>query len=270
VIKVDPLGTLVANVNSAILKWLNVVAFVAIVAVNSLAGSTTLIGGQDTAAVSDKYFTLITPAGYTFAIWGIIYFLLGVFVIFQALPSDQGKTAEKVGWFFVLGAILNITWLFLWQYEYLSASVVLMFSLFASLLMIYLKLGIGKPKVPLREKLTVHLPFSVYFGWITIASIANVSTALVSIGWGGFGIPAETWAILVIVIALLITSLVVFTKTDFAYGLVVIWALVGISANGSGNEIVALVAQVSAAIVAVIVVASVLLSVFKSRRQDAK
>ena len=270
VTKIDPLGTLVETVNSSLLKWLNVVAFVAVVAVNSLAGSTTLIGGQDTAAVSDRYFTLITPAGYTFAIWGIIYFLLGVFVVFQALPSDQGKTARKVGWFFILGAVLNIAWLFLWQYEHLTASVVLMFLLFASLLMIYLRLGIGKSKVPLCEKLTVHVPFSVYFGWITIAAIANVSTALVSVGWDGFGIPAETWAILVIVIALLITSLVVFTKTDFAYGLVIIWALVGISVNGSGNETVALVAQVSAAIVAVILVASVLLSVFKSRRARRK
>jgi len=259
-----------ATVNSGVLKWLNIVAFVAVVIVNSLAGSTTLIGGQDTASVSDKYFTLITPAGYTFAIWGIIYFLLGVFVVFQALPSDQGKTAEKVGWFFILGAILNIAWLFLWQYEYLTLSVVLMFLLFASLLMVYLRLGIGKTNATLREKLTTHIPFSVYFGWITIASIANVAAALVSVGWDSFGIAAETWGILVIIVALLITSLVVLTRTDFAYGLVIIWALVGISANGSGNETIALAAQVSAAIIAVAVVASVLLAVFKSRKQKVQ
>jgi len=86
-----------ATVNYLALKWLNIIAFVAVVIVNGLAGSTTIIGGQDTAQVSDENFTLITPAGYTFAIWGIIYVLLGVFVIFQALPSDKGKTAGKIG-----------------------------------------------------------------------------------------------------------------------------------------------------------------------------
>ena len=129
-----------ASENSGLLKWLNIIAFVAVVIVNGLAGSTTLIGGQDTAQVSDNNFTLITPAGYTFAVWGIIYTLLGLFVIYQALPSGKGKTTEKVGWFFILSCIANICWLFLWQFEFLAVSVVLMFLLFASLLKAYLNL----------------------------------------------------------------------------------------------------------------------------------
>ncbi len=194
-----------ASVDSRVLKWLNFIAFVAVVAVNGLAGSTTIIGGQDTAQVSDKNFTLITPAGYTFAIWGIIYTLLGLFVIYQALPSNKGKTAEKVGWFFVFSCVANICWLFLWQFEYLIVSVVLMFLLFVSLLMVCLRLGISKSPVLLRERIAVHAPFSVYFGWITIASIANVAAALVSVGWDGFGLSSETWGILVVIIALLTT-----------------------------------------------------------------
>lgn len=257
-----------ATMDSGTLKWLNIIAFVAVVVVNGLAGSTTIIGGQDTAQVSDENFTLITPAGYTFAIWGIIYTLLGLFVIYQALPSDNGRTARKVGWFFILSCVANICWLLLWQFEYLTVSVVLMFLLFASLLMAYLRLGISKSPVSWRERIAVHAPFGVYFGWITIASIANVAAALVSVGWDGFGLSAETWGILVITIALLISTLVVLTRRDVAYGLVIIWALIGISANQSGSQNITLVGQISAVIVAVAVVASVLLEILKLKHKS--
>jgi benzodiazapine receptor len=251
--------------NSGLLKWLNIIAFVAVVLVNGLAGSTTLIGGQDTAQVSDNNFTLITPAGYTFAIWGIIYTLLGLFVIYQALPSDKGKTTEKVDWFFILSCIANICWLFLWQFEYLAVSVVLMFLLFASLLKAYLNLGISKSSISWRERIAVHAPFSVYFGWITIASIANVAAALVSVGWNGLGLSAETWGILVILIALLITTLVVITRRDVAYGLVIVWALIGISSGQSGNQNIALLTQISAVVVAAVIVVTIILQIFKSK-----
>jgi benzodiazapine receptor len=251
--------------NSGLLKWLNIIAFVAVVLVNGLAGSTTLIGGQDTAQVSDNNFTLITPAGYTFAIWGIIYTLLGLFVIYQALPSDKGKTTEKVDWFFILSCIANICWLFLWQFEYLAVSVVLMFLLFASLMKAYLNLGISKSSISWRERIAVHAPFSVYFGWITIASIANVAAALVSVGWNGLGLSEETWGILVILIALLITTLVVITRRDVAYGLVIVWALIGISSGQSGNQNIALLTQISAVVVAAVIVVTIILQIFKSK-----
>ena len=251
--------------NSGLLKWLNIIAFVAVVLVNGLAGSTTLIGGQDTAQVSDNNFTLITPAGYTFAIWGIIYTLLGLFVIYQALPSDKGKTTEKIDWFFILSCIANICWLFLWQFEYLAVSVVLMFLLFASLLKAYLNLGISKSSISWRERIAVHAPFSVYFGWITIASIANVAAALVSVGWNGLGLSEETWGILVILIALLITTLVVITRRDVAYGLVIVWALIGISSGQSGNQNIALLTQISAVVVAAVIVVTLILQIFKSK-----
>lgn len=246
--------------NSALLKWANIVAFVLTVLVNGLAGSTTILGGKNTAQISDAYPTLITPAGYVFSIWGVIYVLLGVFVVFQALPSEKGKDYQKrIGWLFVLSSLLNIAWLFLWQFEHLSLSVVLMFLLLASLIAIYLRLGIGKSAVSLREKLAVQTPFSVYLGWITIASIANVAVTLVSVNWDGFGISQETWTILIIAVALLIALLVVATRRDVAYGLVIIWALVGIALNQSGNQNIAMIAEISAGIVAVALAASILL-----------
>jgi benzodiazapine receptor len=247
------------------IKWINILAFVLTVIVNGLAGSTTILGGKFTAEISDANPTLITPAGYVFSIWGIIYILLGVFVVFQALPSQQGQAFQKkIGWLFALSSLANIVWLFLWQYEYLVFSVVLMFLLLATLILIYLRLDIGRSKVTTREKLAVHLPFSVYLGWITIASIANVSVFLVSENWDGFGIGAETWATLIIIVALVITLLVLATRRDIAYGLVIVWALFGIAVNQSGNQSIVTLTEASAIVILLALAAVVLLSRLKS------
>jgi hypothetical protein len=257
---------LMSNSGSSVLRWANIVVFVLTIAVNSLAGSTTIIGGRNTADVSDANPTLITPAGYVFSIWGIIYILLGVFVVYQALSSQQGKGYQKkIGWLFVLSSLVNIVWLFLWQFEYLSLSVVLMFLLLATLILIYLRLGIGKSKVMLGERLAVHLPFSVYLGWITVASIANVAATLVLLNWDGFGVSPETWAAVVIAVALVITVLMLATRKDVAYALVIIWALVGIGVRQSGNQTIVMLTDAGAVIVAVVLIAMVLVT--KLRRK---
>jgi hypothetical protein len=253
--------------NSTILKWTNIMAFTLTVFVNGLAGGTTIIGGKLTAEISDANPTLITPAGYVFSIWSIIYILLGTFVIFQALPSQKGKTyKERIGWLFVFSSLLNIAWLFLWQFEYLSLSVVLMFLLLATLITIYLRLDIGKSTVSLSEKLAVHLPFSVYLGWITIASIANVAVTLVSVQWDGFGISQETWAFCIVIIVLAITLLVVATRKDVAYGLVVVWALLGIAVKQSGNQSIVTTIEIGAVIIVVALGLSFLISRLRQMR----
>ena len=252
--------------NSALLKWTNIFAFIFMVLINGLAGSTTLLGGKNTAEISNANLTLITPAGYVFSIWGIIYVLLGIFVVFQALPREREKEYHgKISWLFILSSIFNIVWLFLWQFEYLVFSVILMFLLLASLISIYLRLDIGKSQVGLAEKITVHLPFSTYLGWITIASIANVAVTLVSIGWNGFGISPETWATIIVVIALLITVLVIVTRKDIAYGLVIIWAFLGIAVGQSSNQNIVTLTQVSAIIVLIALIFSILISRLKRK-----
>jgi hypothetical protein len=224
----------------------NVLAYVAVLVVNSMAGSTKLLGGVNTADVSAAFTTLITPAGFTFAIWGIIYALLGAFIIFQLLPSHRSDAFNrKVGYFFILSCVFNVAWLFLWQYEYITASVVLIFALLLSLLVIYMELNIGRSAASRNEKLAVHLPFSVYLGWITIASIADVASALVSINWNGLGVAATTWAQLVTVVALAITLLLLATRRDPGYGLVITWALFGIISNQWARGISSDVANVT-------------------------
>ena len=242
-------------------RYANILLFIFTVIVNSIAGSTTLIGGRDTATVSNNNPTLITPAGYVFAIWGIIYILLGAFVVFQTLPRERTSDYHrKISWLFVLSSLINIAWIFVWQFESLILSVVLIFALLASLIAIYLRLNIGKSKVKTSERLAVHLPFSVYLGWITIASIADVAVTLTAYNWDGFGISPEIWAIIVVALALVITMLMLGIRRDIAYALVVIWALVGIGVNHSGNQNVLLLTEISSVLVAIGVLVTIVLT----------
>lgn len=255
-----------STTNSTALRYANIVFFVLTVILNSLAGSTKIIGGRNTADVSNANSTLITPAGYVFAIWGVIYILLGIFVVYQALPSQKGKEyLNKISWLFILSSIVNIAWLFVWQFEYLSLSVLLIFALLVTLIAIYVRLGIGKSNAILREKLAVHLPFSVYLGWITVASIADVAATLVSYNWNGFGISPSTWAILVVAVALVITMLMLVTRKDIAFALVIIWALAGIGVNHTGNQTVIVPTEIALTLVAVALVLTILVTRFRKK-----
>ena len=247
-----------SKTNTNFLRSGNIAVFAATLAINGLAG-TTVLNGRTTAQVSDLYSNPFTPAGYVFAIWGIIYAPLLGFVIYQALPKQNDKPFQKqIGPVFLLSGVFNIVWLFLWQYNYITASVIVMFALFATLSAIYLRLGIGKSKVPLTEKLCVHLPFSVYLGWITVASIANVAAALVSVGWSGFGFGAGAWAIIAIGIALIATLIALAARRDIAYGLVVVWAFAGIALKSNSDSFTSLIAEEAMVVILVALALSVL------------
>jgi len=247
-----------------LIRVLNIVVFTVTVGVNSLAGATTLLNGKTSGQVSDAYPTLITPAGFTFSIWSIIYILLGVFVVYQALPRNEGKPfLDRISFLFVLSGLLNVSWLFLWHYGLITYSVILMFGLLLSLIAIYLRLNIGKADVSLREKVCVHLPFSVYMGWITVASIANVAVALTFVNWDAAGIDPAIWALLVIAVALLITLAVIATRKDIGYSLVIIWALSGIMVKQSSNQTVLWTTSVSIVVILITLAAMVVVSRIK-------
>ncbi len=255
----------VNKMSDSLLRFGNIAAFLITLVINGLAG-TTILNNRTTAQVSDLYSNPFTPAGYVFAIWGIIYALLAVFVIYQALPSQKDSLFRKqIGVFFILSSIFNCVWLFLWQYDYITFSVVAMFGLFLSLLAIYWRLAIGKSNASRIEKICVHLPFSVYIGWITVASIANVAAALVSVGWDGFGLGAEAWAIIAIGIALVSTLIVIIARRDYAFSLVVIWALVGIAIRQISNPTIVLIVEEAVALILVVAGLSLVASILKRR-----
>ena len=210
----------------------NLTAAIFTIIVNSLANILP-IAGKNTGELSDNIPNLFVPAGITFAIWGIIYILIIVFVIYLAkdLFKKEKETKpflEKISFFFILASLANIIWIFLWHYEQVVLSILAMILLFVSLLMIYLRLNIGLEKVSLKEKICIHAPISVYLGWITVATIANVTAVLVKIKWDGFGISPVVWTMLVLVVATIITILMLLTRKDCQYSAVIIWALLGI------------------------------------------
>lgn len=211
------------------LKILNLLAFLATIAVNAMANALP-INGKTTGELSDLYPNLFVPSGLTFSIWGLIYLLLAAFIVYQV--AAQGRNAadflQRIGPLFILASAANIGWIFLWHYQRVSASLVVMLVLLASLLAIYLRLGIGVQASSWPEKLLVRLPFSVYLGWITVATIANVTAVLVHAGWNRFGASEQFWTVVVLVVATAITLAVLFTRNDLFYALVILWAFIGI------------------------------------------
>jgi hypothetical protein len=195
------------------------------------------LNGKTAGELSDSYPNLFVPAGYVFAIWGIIYVFLIIFGIYQALPQNKNKQfQENISFYFILSNIANATWLFFWHFEYVLLSLLTMFVLLLSLIMIYLRLGIGVNQVERNEKLAVHTLFSIYLGWITVATVANVTALLVSLSWDGLGINEEVWTWIVLAIATAIVLAVIVTRRDIVYGLVPVWAFVGILVKQLDNS----------------------------------
>ncbi|MFO8017029.1 MAG: hypothetical protein R6U96_00195 [Promethearchaeia archaeon] len=241
----------------------NILGLIGTIIVNILANALP-INNKTTGELSDAYPNLFVPAGFIFSIWGVIYLLLAIFVIFQArglLKSEEFDTPylDEIGIFFILASVANILWIFAWHYQLVGLSLIIMLILLIALLAIYLRLRIGQEYVPRREKLFVHVPFSVYLGWITIATIANVTAFLVDINWDGFGLSEVFWTDLVIIISIILTALILYTRKDIAYAAVVIWASYGIFAKQINNNFqVAFMALMAVIIVAALVIITII------------
>ena len=246
---------------------LNILAFILVVAVNGLANSLP-INNQTTAAISDMYPVLFTPAGYVFSIWGLIYLGLLGFVIYQALPAQRDNPRlERVGYWFVWSCLFNSIWIFLWHYELMPLSVLVMAGLLVSLIVVYLRLEIGQTSVPTGEALFVRLPFSIYLGWISVASIANVSVLLYDLGWNGFGTTEQAATVVMLAIGSLLGFIMVARHREVAYPLVLAWAFAGIVVRQSEFSLVVIGASVGA--VAMLAAAAVGL-VLRSRSRQPR
>ncbi|WP_432560681.1 TspO/MBR family protein [Granulicoccus sp. GXG6511] len=213
-------------------KALVVVTYVAMIAVNALANALP-INGRTTGGVSDAYPNLFAPAGLTFSIWGVIYLLLGLHVLYQlglfrgSDTSDRSGLLNRVGVLFSATSVANVSWILAWHYDLIGLSTVLLATMLV--LLIVITRTILGADLSTRERLLVRLPFSVYFGWITVATIANITVWLVSVGWNGFGISDATWAVIIIAVGAIIGTAVILRDRDIAYGLVFVWAYLGIT-----------------------------------------
>lgn len=209
-------------------RILNILAFAGVVAVNWLADHLPL-NGQTTGEISDKFPILFTPPRYVFAIWGLIYLFLLFFVIYQILPKqDDNIYIERIGNAFILSCLFNIAWIFSWHYEYFLLSIILMAALLITLVFIYSKLEIASNRLFFGEKAFINFPFSIYLGWITIATIGNLSVFLYSLGYENLFIGQELWTEIALILGGIIALLVLFLRKDVFYSLVFVWAYVGI------------------------------------------
>ena len=234
---------------SKVIRYIVLVTYIIMVVANGLAESLP-INGQTTGQISDKYSNLFAPAGYTFSIWGLIYFLLALYTLYQLPIWKNNKNSDlldQIGIYFSISSIANAIWIIDWHYDLIGLSVLIMVLIL--LCLIHINEMILGATLSNREKVFVRLPFSIYFGWITIATIANVTTFLVSIGWNGFGISDTFWTILILIVGAAIGITVMIRNKDIAYGLVFVWAYIGIlmkhiSKSGFAGEYPAIISTV--------------------------
>ncbi len=247
------------------LTLVNTFAFIAVLVVNYLANALPL-NGKNTGELSDQYPNLFTPAGLTFSIWGIIYLWLAILVGTQiaalfrpALAVRVKPIVDKIGWLFVATCVLNVSWIFAWHWEQLTLSVVIMLGFLAILLRLNESMGIGHSKANELEKWIAHWPLGIYQGWITVATIANVTALLVDNGWRGSGLGETFWAVSMVMLGAAAAVFILFRQNNLGHGLAVAWALFGIylKRNGApetGSEMVGMAALVAMGIVVVITV----------------
>ena len=242
---------------------ITVIAVVATIVVNALANILPF-NGQETGAISDRFAIYFVPAGYVFSIWGLIYLGLIAYAIFQALPAQrENPRLRSIGGLFLLSSVANIAWIFLWHYEVFPATLPVMLVLLGSLIAIYLRLGTGLTQVSRAETWTVRVPFSVYLGWITVATVANATQLLYFLGWNGGALGPEVWTVIMLAVAVVLAWLMAITRRDVAYLLVLVWAFIGIATKHAGTPVVSSAAWIATVLVAAAVVWSI---VMKLRR----
>ena len=226
-------------VRSAFNRFAVIAAFIGVVFVNYI----TVVmpfNGITIEEISDSYPTLFTPAGFTFSIWGIIYTALLGFVIFQALPAQKTSAVlAKISSLFIINCAANAVWVIIWQLGYLWMSLLVMGVILLTLLRIYQIIKSSQPPRSWKTWLLLHLPFSLYLGWIVCASIANLSVVQYANGWSDAGLSAVQWTFLKLGLAGAIGLWAIWRKGDIVFMLVIAWAAFGIHSQQAGTPVVA-------------------------------
>jgi hypothetical protein len=198
---------------------------------------------------------LITPANYAFAIWGLIYLGLIAYGIYQLRPTVRGnQTMRRVDFLLIIACLAQIAWVYLFTLRLFWLSVVAMLVILLALIGAYLQLNIGREQVSRERRWMAHMPFSVYLGWISVATIVNIASALYVSGWDGWGISAAFWTVVMLVVGAVIGAIVALQRADVAFTLVFIWAYVAIAMRQLDNPAIWITAVVAAIVLAVMLV----------------
>ncbi|WP_425218313.1 tryptophan-rich sensory protein [Tumidithrix helvetica] len=232
------------------------------IAVNTISNLFPL-NGVNIGVLSNTLFTsvLIIPANYAFAIWGLIYIGLIAFGIYQFQPSQrQNPSLQRCGYLLVFASLAQCVWIYLFLARLFPLSLVAMLGILFPLIGMYQRLGIGQQRISRQERWFIHIPISVYLGWITVATVVNVAIALYSLNWNGWGIAPPIWTAIVMTISTAIAVLIVIKHHDTAYALVMIWALVAIAIRQINTPLIAMTGVVMASVLVVISATSMYLA----------
>ena len=217
------------TVDFNIVKYTSLILYFLVIYVNYLANALP-IGGLTTGEVSDLLDNLFTPTGFTFSIWGVIYLSLFIFLISSLRTPDNMKPfIRKIIIIFIINCLLNISWIFAWHYKFFPLSLIIMLCLLFTLILISkeIKGSYKYYKSSYLYKIT-SFSFNIYFGWITVATVANFTGLLVFFKWGGLGISEEFWTSFIILVATIIASFTFLKNKAIWYLFPLIWAFYGI------------------------------------------
>jgi hypothetical protein len=204
-----------------------IVAIIATLAVNTLSNLYPP-GGKNVGEISNTVLAgvLITPANYAFIIWGVIYLGLIAYAVYQFHPKRRtNPQLQRVNQGLILACVAQVIWIFLFTLQYFAASILAMLVILAALIQIYRTLEIGRSRASRQRRWMVHIPFSLYLGWIAVATIVNIAATLYAAGWGGWGISPLAWTVVMMIVAILLGGVVLWQRRDVTFALVFIWAL---------------------------------------------
>lgn len=239
-------------------QYANLLAMLVALAVNILSNALPL-NGLNTGQISDQFKVFFVPAGYVFAIWGLIYVGWIAFVVWQFRPANKSAARmRRLGYWFAVSCLFNAAWLFCWHYQQFGLSVVVMLCLLATLILSYLRLDVCRVRVGAAERWSVDIPFGVYLGWVSVATIANITDYLYYVQWNGFGIAPEIWAVIMLVVASVLGLLIARTRRDAAFLFVFVWAFSGLALKQASSPLVAIAAWVAAGLALALAVLSII------------
>ncbi|MFD1030248.1 tryptophan-rich sensory protein [Metaplanococcus flavidus] len=214
---------------------LNLVFYFLTLGVNYL-GSSGFFNGMSQRDISDKYMTLISPAPFTFSIWGVIYSLLLITLIYLFVKRKDRNVSRLVllvSPLIIASSVFNMAWIVTFSYEWMGISTLLILAMLVSLLIIVERIYKNRFDFP---STLAGLSFTLYGSWVFIATIVNISVFLVQLEWDGFGLSDSIWTIIVLGIAIAFVLFYLSLYKNAAFPIPIAWAFFGIySAYASGS-----------------------------------
>jgi benzodiazapine receptor len=207
----------------------NVVVLVAVLWVNGLAGSGAL-SGESIGIIANRYRSTFLPANWVFGIWSLIYMALFALIVYQALPGHRENEAlQRIGWGWAVNGALNIAWVVLFSFSQFGPALAVMLALLVNLVWIMERTEWAEGRLGWADRFLVAYPFGLYLAWISVAVIANTFQYMTYLEWGGFGISAEVWSALMMVVGTGLATFMVFHRGNWFFPVVFAWAFLGIA-----------------------------------------